>query len=107
MKILPKPLEFEWDKGNINKNLKKHGVTDKESEEVFGNKPLLVSFDKKHSTRIEFRYNALGKTNQHQVLFISFTVRGVKARIISARQANRKERRKYVRKEEAQTDSYI
>jgi len=99
MKILPKPLGFEWDKGNINKNLKKHGVTDKESEEVFNNKPLLVSMDKKHSTKTEVRYHALGKTDENKVLFISFTTRDKKVRIISARIANRRERNKYANKE--------
>ena len=45
MKILPKSVEFKWDKGNIDKNLKKHGITDKESEEIFSNRPLLISLD--------------------------------------------------------------
>lgn len=97
MKILPKPIEFEWNKGNINKNLKKHGVSDKESEEVFSNKPLLVSLDKKHSTKTEVRYHALGKTNEGKVLFISFTTRGEKLRNISARKANKKERKIYAK----------
>jgi len=95
MKILPKPLEFEWDKGNINKNLKKHGVTDKESEEVFNNKPLLVSLDKKHSIKTEIRYHAIGKTNGRDVLLLSFTVRDKTVRIISARPVSKKERGKY------------
>lgn len=99
MKVLPKPLEFQWDKGNINKNIKKHGVTDKESEEIFNNKPLLVSLDKKHSTQKELRYHALGKTDKEIVLFLSFTIRGRKVRIISARKASRKETKKYAKKE--------
>lgn len=99
MKILPKPLEFEWDKGNKDKNLKKHGISDKEAEEIFNNVPLLVSLDKKHSTRIEVRYHALGKTDKNKVLFISFTVRNRNVRIISARKASKIERNKYVKKE--------
>lgn len=98
MKILPKPLEFKWDKGNINKNFKKHGITDRESEEVFSNKPLLVSLDKKHSTKNEIRYQALGKTDENKVLFLSFTIRGNKLRIISARKASKAERRIYAKK---------
>jgi uncharacterized DUF497 family protein len=31
---------FEWDEGNSAKNEAKHGVTDRESEEIFFNKPL-------------------------------------------------------------------
>ena len=56
MRVLPKPLKFQWDKGNIDKNFKKHGITDKESEEIFNNSPLLIALDKKHSTKEEIRY---------------------------------------------------
>lgn len=84
---------FDWDKGNINKNLKKHKVTDKESEEVFSNAPF-ISEDIKHSDKEE-RFHALGKTNKGRLLFISFTLREIdkkyKIRIISARDVNRKE----------------
>lgn len=98
MKILPKFLKFEWDKGNIGKNLKKHGIADKESEEVFSNRPLLISLDKRHSTKKEIRYHSLGKTDENKVLFLSFMVRQNKVRIISARPASRKERKTYVKK---------
>jgi uncharacterized DUF497 family protein len=33
---------FEWDEGNSAKNEAKHGVTDRESEEISFNKPLAV-----------------------------------------------------------------
>jgi len=98
VKILPKPVAFEWDKGNIDKNLVKHNVTDRESEEVFSNKPFLVSLDKKHSTKNEIRYQALGKTDAERILFLSFTIRGNKVRMISARPASRKERNIYAKK---------
>ncbi len=94
MKILPAPLSFEWNKGNIDKNLKKHGVTNKEAENVFENKPLLVSEDREHS-KTERRYQALGKTDTDRFIFISFTVRNDSVRIISARDMSRKERRVY------------
>ena len=90
MRVLPKPLMFEWNKGNINKNLKTHGVTDREIEEIFINKPLYISLDKKHSTEKETRYHALGKTDTNKVLFISLTVRDNKVRTISARPASEK-----------------
>lgn len=89
MKILPEPVVFEWDKGNFDKNLISHNVTNKEAEEVFGNKPL-VSEDIKHST-IEKRFQALGKTDKGRLLFISFTIRNEKVRVISARDMNKKE----------------
>ncbi len=94
MRILPDPIAFDWDKGNIDKNLKKLKVTNKETEEVFENKPLLVSEDLKHS-KAEKRFQALGKSDKGKLLFLSFTVRSDKVRIISARIMSRKERRKY------------
>lgn len=88
---------FNWDKGNIDKNLKKHNVTDHEAEEVFTNSPF-VSEDIRHSVE-EQRFQALGKTNKERLLFISFTVREVDhkilIRIISARDMNKKEGVKY------------
>ena len=90
---LPKPIEFEWDQGNINKNLK-HGVTDKESEEVFFNKPLKIFKDTKHS-EVENRLVAYGISNSDRKLAIVFTLRESKIRIISARDQNKKERNTY------------
>ncbi|OGH19725.1 MAG: hypothetical protein A3D74_00110 [Candidatus Levybacteria bacterium RIFCSPHIGHO2_02_FULL_37_13] len=94
MKILAKPIAFEWDKGNINKNLTKHNVTDKEAEEVFGNKPLKIFEDIKHSEE-EQRFVAYGKTDSKRSLVIVFTLRKEKIRVISARNQSKKERREY------------
>ncbi len=85
---------FQWDEGNIDKNFKKHGVHWTECEEVFFNKPLVVKPDLKHSQK-EDRYYALGKTNNGRLLFIVFTIRQDRIRIISARDMNKKERRFY------------
>jgi len=90
MTILPHPLSFEWDKGNSNKNLKKHNVTNQEAEEVFSNEPLVVLEDVGHSKQ-ETRFQALGVTSKRRKLFLSFTVRKNKVRIISVRDMNRKE----------------
>lgn len=98
MRILPEPVVFEWDKGNRDKNLRKHTITDQKTEEPFNNKPLIVFLDRKHSTDKEIRYQALGKTNEKELLFLSFTVRENKVRIISARPMSKKERKKYAQK---------
>lgn len=94
MRVLPKPVSFEWDKGNIDKNLRKHNVTNREAEQVFDNESLIVSGDIKHS-RQEKRFQALGKTDQGRLLFLSFTIRADKVRIISARDMSKKEGVKY------------
>lgn len=94
MKILPDPIVFEWDKGNIDKNFIKHNVTDKESEEVFENEPKFIFEDEEHSLT-ESRYMIWGVTDKGRKLSVFFTLRGEKVRIISARDMHKKERRKY------------
>ena len=94
---LGKFKRFEWDKWNLDKSYQKHGITPKESEEIFLDENLKVSRDVEHS-QIEKRFIALGKTFENKILFVAFTPRGNKIRIISARKANLKERRKYEQK---------
>jgi uncharacterized protein len=89
-----KPLKFDWDEGNKTKNYQKHQITYKECEEVFFNKPLINNLDEKHS-QYEKRFRSLGRTNKNRKLFISYTIRNQKIRIISARDQNKKERRIY------------
>ncbi|MBI5134989.1 BrnT family toxin [Candidatus Uhrbacteria bacterium] len=85
---------FQWDRGNSQKNITKHKVTNEECEQVFFNTPLLIQEDALHSTR-EHRWYALGKTNIDRLLFVSFTMRRESLRIISARDMSRKERHHY------------
>lgn len=92
-----KPVEFDWDEANRDKNLVKHGVDFKECEEIFFNRPLKTFYDIKHSQK-ENRFIALGVTNKTRRLLIVFTVRSKKIRIISARDQSRKERRLYEQK---------
>ena len=84
---------FEWDKGNSAKNEVKHGVTDRECEEIFFNKPLVVAGSPKGGR--EIRYVALGRTYGSRLLTVVFTVRTNRIRMISARPMSRNERRVY------------
>ena len=86
---------FEWDKGNSNKNQLSHKVEDRECEEVFSNKLLIVFEDKAHSQHEE-RWGALGKTNEGRRLAIYFTVRSNRIRVISARDQSQKDRAIYM-----------
>lgn len=81
---------FEWDKGNL-EHIKRHGVDYKECEEMFSNKPLLISEDLAHS-QAEERFRVLGRTNNKRSLYLVFTVRGKNIRVVSARDQNKKER---------------
>ena len=87
-------IEFEWDEGNIDKNYKKHGVTPNETEEVFLDEQVIIVADIDHSQH-EKRDIAIGQTLTKKMLCIVFTSRKEKIRIISARSANKKERRIY------------
>jgi len=81
---------FDWDSVNWRKSELKHGVAAAEAQEVLLNDPL-CQVDTRHSD-VEHRYVALGVTNEGRRLFVSFTVRQGRVRIISARPMSRKER---------------
>ena len=89
-----KLIEFLWDNGNIDKNLKKHKVNNKECEEIFSDKNKKIYRDRFHSKK-EARYILLGKTKKKRLLYTVFTIRNQKVRIISARDINRRERKFY------------
>ena len=55
-------MGFQWDQGNVDKNLIKHEVENWECEQVFFNKPLLVIDDPRHSIS-EKRGAPFGKTD--------------------------------------------
>ncbi len=94
IKLLNQCIGFEWDKGNIDKNWVKHFVSQSECEQSFFNSPLLIKDDILHSSQ-EKRYYALGKTNRKRQLFIAFTIRNKRIRVISARDMSRNERKVY------------
>jgi uncharacterized protein len=87
---------FEWDEGNQDKNWHKHQVTNSECEELFFNLPLMIAGDPKHS-QAEQRYYALGQTSENRWLFIAFTLRKNKIRVISARDMSPNERKVYAK----------
>lgn len=101
---LSKVEGFVWDKGNIDKSYQKHGIKPDEAEEIFLDKKLGVEKDIKHQEKEE-RYIAIGKTLKGKILFVVFTFRDSKIRIISARVANKKERILY--EKEAQSNTKI
>jgi len=85
---------FQWDRGNIDKNLVKHNVENWECEQIFFHKPLLVLEDPKHSLT-EKRWAAFGRTHSGRLLVVVFTQRKSMIRVISARDMNSRERNFY------------
>lgn len=97
--ILAKCTGFDWDKHNSEKVRTRHDVTPIECEQVFFNLPVIAGDDEKHS-ETENRFYVLGQTDSDRLLFLVFTVRKDKLRVISARDMNKKERRMYQAHEE-------
>ncbi|MEK7127195.1 MAG: BrnT family toxin [Patescibacteria group bacterium] len=81
---IPKPVAFDWDDGNINKNKISHGVEFAECEQVFLNEPIKILE--------QVRYVAFGKTDSGRELTIVFELKKDKIRVISARDRNKKEK---------------
>ena len=97
-----KLLGFEWDKGNVDKSYKKHGITIREAEEAFLDKNVFLQEDVKHLEKEE-RFIAISRTSTDKTLSSIFIIRNQKIRIISTRIANKKERRLYEEKIKANT----
>jgi hypothetical protein len=90
----PGVARFQWDEGNADKNWRRHRVTQAQAEQVFFNKPILITSDPGHS-QTEVRLFALGRSDVGRRLAVVFTIRGDSLRVISARPMSRQERRVY------------
>ena len=89
------PLTFAWDADKAASNSAKHGVTFDEARTVFGD-PLAVIFDDEEHSLDELREIIIGHSVLQRLLLVSFTERGDQVvRIISARKANKRERKDY------------
>ena len=86
---------FEWDEGNLSKNKSKHGVVVDEIESVFEDENMAVLGEQYQPVVSEDRYGLIGKAASEEILFVCFTIRQGRIRVISARFANKKERNFY------------
>lgn len=94
MEFFLNPLSFEWDAGNQDKNWIKHTVSTSEIEETFFDNDKKLYPDPIHSHQ-EARKLLIGKTKKGRLLFVVFTIRNKKVRVISARTLNKKEKELY------------
>lgn len=85
-------LRFEWDEKKAEINLEKHGISFETAAKVFLDEDRLEIYDEVHSTE-EDRYITIGRAGE--ILFVVYTERTTKIRLISARLATPKERRLY------------
>ena len=87
-------LIFEWDPGKDRENEQKHGVGFAEASEVFDDDYSSSVPDPDHSAN-EDRYLIFGISKQGRHLVVSYTERGERIRLISARLMTSRERRAY------------
>ena len=89
-------MRFEWDPVKAASNAKKHKVTFEVAKSVFYDDFAVQFFDEEHSVD-EDRFLLLGMSSDARLLLVCHCERedGDVIRIISARRANRAERRQY------------
>ena len=87
-------LDFEWDPGKARANYRKHGVSFLGAVEIFHDELAVTVPDPDHS-RSESRYLTFGATFAGRCLVVSYTERGDRIRVISARAMTPRERKAY------------
>ena len=87
-------LIFEWDEEKAASNLEKHGVSFQEASTIFTDSLSSTISDPLHSFD-EQRFVTIGESAEREILVVVHTQRDTKIRIISAREATRKERQTY------------
>jgi len=85
---------FAWDPVKAVANIADHRVTFDEASTVFADPLALLMPDPDHSED-EDRYLLLGMSTQQRLLVVAFTDRPPRTRLISARRATPRERRRY------------
>jgi len=85
--------EFEWDDAKAAQNYADHGVTFDAAKEVFKDPFAIERLDDRRDYG-EDRYSILGMV-EGRILYIAYTLRHGRIRIISARGAEPHERRRY------------
>ena len=96
MAVLPEFFQdiegFQWDEANASKNWTRHKVSQTEAEQIFLNRPVVVT-DARSGP--EARWFALGRTDGGRLLTAVFTIRSPLLRVISIRPMSRPERKRY------------
>lgn len=90
---------FECDSAKRDRNLRKHRIDLVAASDVFSDPRAEPEEDKEHSLT-EDRYSIVGMTPSGVLLFVSYTIRGDRIRIISARKATKSEKNDYARRQQ-------
>jgi uncharacterized DUF497 family protein len=87
-------INVEWDEKKNTLNKKNHNVSFEEAVTVFADPLELMISDPDHSGA-EHRYLSIGHSSDNRLLVVSFTERGMRIRLISARKPSKSERETY------------
>lgn len=87
-------MQFDWDRGKAERNLKKHRVSFDEAVTVFYD-PLAASFDDPDHSVGERRLITVGHSSRGRLLVVAHSERGESVRIISARLTTARERKRH------------
>ena len=87
-------MQFEWDNAKAAANLRKHGVSFEMAARAFEDE-LSATFPDPDHSQGEIRLVTYGLGIDGKLLVVSHTERGRTIRIISARTATAKERKRY------------
>jgi uncharacterized DUF497 family protein len=87
-------MRFEWDGSKAGENLKKHRVSFDEAVTVFYD-PLAATFDDPDHSDEENRLVTVGYSARARLLVVCHVERGVATRLISARRATARERKRH------------
>lgn len=82
-------MEFEWGPEKAKANFEKHGVSFHEAALAFFDENAVELYDDSNSGE-EIRFQIIGLSDR-RLLFVAFTERDMRIRIISARKANAKQ----------------
>ncbi len=91
---LAREMHFEWDREKTSANIRKHGVAFDEAATVFYDS-LAVTFSDPDHSAVERRFLSIGYSSGGRLLVVSHVERGSSIRIISARLASAKERKRH------------
>jgi uncharacterized protein len=87
-------MQFEWDPAKAARNLATHSVSFDEASTVFGDPLAGTIQDPRHSAE-EQRLVTIGHSAGGLLIVVVHVERDSRTRIISARRATRRERKKY------------
>ena len=87
-------LEFTWDPAKASGNIEKHGVRFEDASTAFGD-PLSITVPDPVHSEDEQRHILVGLSLDGRLLVVVHSERKGSIRVISAREATRRERREY------------